>query len=85
MGKNRPQIAKIDFERLREVYQDQPVVLELIDQFERHFAISKHIEAWFTMVGMSPIGWEPIDFEVRHDSTDLPRMTMHLVNTGRAR
>ena len=85
MGKNRPEIRKIDFERLREVFQDQPVVLELISEFETSFAISKHIVAWFDMVGMSPIGWEPTNFEVRHEATDLPRMTMDLVNTGRAR
>ena len=82
MGKNRPEIRKIDFERLREVFQDQPVVLELISEFETSFAISKHIVAWFDMVGMSPIGWEPTDFEIRHSSGDVARMTIQLLNTG---
>lgn len=84
-ARKRPEIPKIDFERLRLRYSEDPVALELIDQFEASFAVSKHIVAWFDMIGMSPIGWEPTSFDVRHEATDLPRMTMELVNIGRAR
>ncbi len=83
MGRIHPEIQKIDFEGLRTVYEDMPVVLDLIDQFERHFAISKHIEAWFRMTGMSPIGWEPVDFQLQHFAADLPRLTLTMINTGR--
>ena len=84
-ARKRPEIPKIDFERLRLRYSEDPVALELIDQFEASFAASKHIVAWFDMVGMSPIGWEPTDFEIRHSSGDVARMTIQLVNIGRAR
>ena len=81
-ARKRPEIPKIDFERLRRRYSEDVVALELIDQFEASFAVSKHIVAWLSMVGLNPIGWEPTDFEIRHSAGDVARMTIQLLNTG---